>query len=73
MPSAHLAPRVLHDEGDLVLAPHGLRQPPLALLPLARVVHPVAVHREVALEQGAVLPLGRLLRVSVRVTEEVQP
>jgi len=48
--SAHLAARILHDKGDLVLPPHWLCQPPLPLLPLACVVHPVAVHCEVTLE-----------------------
>ena len=48
--AAHLAASVLDDEGDLVVAPHGLGEGLGALDPLARIVHPVAVHCEVALE-----------------------
>ena len=58
--AAHLAAGVLHDEGHLIVAPHGAVQRLAPLDPLASVVHPVAVHREVALEQHLVLPLARL-------------
>lgn len=56
----HLAAGVLHHEGHLVIAPHRLRQSSRPLDPLARIIHPISVHRKITLQKDPIFPLGRL-------------